>query len=420
MNRRRFLRSGLKCKVTLYVLLLVISIWSPWALGYENRAHASTRQDNLTPTKRVALYLIFVDASDSNKIKALNGITGAVDYSGSDAATVINAALSAMTSGGELFVKAGTYDLSSSIYLHNRQNILITGEGGSTILSASGTYEAVIYLLGSSNSTIQNLTINGDQSSYDVKGISLAASDHITISNVTVQNCLEGGILSYQGGYEKILNSRSLGNGAAGSQAGYGSGIDLDSSSFSLISGNVVASNYRIGIWATGTSATTYGYLITNNTVYDNGASPPTTAGIQVGTSNGAVNNSTISNNIVEYNQQVGIWLYKANGNLVTGNTIYHNGNAGISIHAATRNQIQENNVHQNGGWAGIIFDANSNNNLITGNQVNANVNYGMYFVDATNAGNIVENNYLSGNTASPAIAGTLTGSTITNNIGYP
>jgi parallel beta-helix repeat protein len=409
--------NGSKWKVTLYVLLAVISIWSPWALGYENRAHALTGQDNLTPTRRVALYVISVDG---NKIRALNGITGVVDYSGSDAATVINAALSAMTSGGELFLKAGTYSLSSPIYLPNRRNILITGEGNSTILSAAGKYEAVIYLLGTSNSTIQNLAINGNESSYDAKGISMAASDHVTVRNVVVQNCLEGGILSYQGGYHKILNSRIVGNGAAGSRSGFGSGIDLDSSSFSLISGNVVASNYNIGIWATGTSATTYGYLITNNTVYDNGAAPPTTAGIQLGTSTLTVYNSTISNNIVEYNHQDGIWLYQANGNLVTGNTVYHNGDTGISMHTATGNRIQGNNVDQNGGYAGIGLGVNSNNNLITGNNVSANTNYGIYFADATNAGNIIENNYFKDNGASPAIAGALTGSTIKDNTGYP
>jgi parallel beta-helix repeat protein len=370
-------------------------------------------QANLSPTSRVGLYVVSVDG---NKIEALNGITGVVDYSGSDAATVINAALSAMTSGGEIYLKAGTYALSSPIYLPNRRNILIAGEGNSTILSAAGKYEAVIYLLGTSNSTIQNLAINGNESSYDAKGISMAASDHVTVNNVVVQNCLEGGIMSYQGGYHKILNSRIVGNGATRSQAGFGSGIDFDSSSFSLISGNVVASNYNIGIWATGTSATTYGYLITNNTVYDNGAAPPTTAGIQLGTSTLTVYNSTISNNIVEYNHQDGIWLYQANGNLVTGNTVYHNGDTGISMHTATGNQIQANNVEQNEDAICILV--NSNNNLITGNQLNANRNYGID-LDATNTGNVIENNYFSDNGASPAIAGTLTGSTIINNIGY-
>jgi parallel beta-helix repeat protein len=373
--------NGLKWKVTLYVLLAVVSLWTPWAPGYENRADALTGQDNLAPTRRVALYLIFVDAGDSNKIKALNGITGVVDYSGPDAATVINAALSAMRNGGELFLKAGTYHLSSPIYLPNRWNILITGEGNSTILSASGTFQGVIYFLGSSNCTVRSLTIDGGMPTYTAEGITITSSKYITVEDVKIEHCLSDAISSYQAPYIIIRSSTIVNNGGPTSPAGFGDGIGLDTSSNSTITDNIIEGNYLNGIWITSTGASvSTGDVIEGNQVNYNAAAGGNWAGITIGTTTGVVNDTIIRNNVIGNNHALGIWCLYANKLNITGNHIFNNHDEGISLSHSSDDLVQGNDLEQNGGYAGIGVDVNSKNNLITGNQLNANRNYGLAF----------------------------------------
>jgi len=69
-------------------------------------------------------YIIF---KEDSKILARNGKTGAIAYSGTDAATVIQSAVDDLTNGGKTFIKTGTYEISSSINVKSK--ISIIGEG---------------------------------------------------------------------------------------------------------------------------------------------------------------------------------------------------------------------------------------------------------------------------------------------------
>jgi len=60
---------------------------------------------------------------------------GGTEYSGRDAATVIQQAIDALTSGGKVLIKAGTYDIASRIEL--KTDIALEGEGPGTILKAA-------------------------------------------------------------------------------------------------------------------------------------------------------------------------------------------------------------------------------------------------------------------------------------------
>ena len=80
-----------------------------------------------------ASYVIFTDGTT---IYARNGTTGAIDYSGTNAASVINSALSALTSGGKIFLKAATYEIGTTIYL--KDFITLSGENHyATVLKAT-------------------------------------------------------------------------------------------------------------------------------------------------------------------------------------------------------------------------------------------------------------------------------------------
>ena len=68
--------------------------------GTDHKPHWITSSDAIIDEAIAgADYIIFIDSNDSNKIKARNGFTGAIDYSGTDAATVINNAISNLAPG---------------------------------------------------------------------------------------------------------------------------------------------------------------------------------------------------------------------------------------------------------------------------------------------------------------------------------
>ena len=82
-----------------------------------------------------ASYIIY---KDGTTYYAQNGQTGVNDYSGTDASTVIQSAINALgTNGGKIFIKAGTYTLSTSIIFQKNQTIV--GEGVDVTILKMGT-----------------------------------------------------------------------------------------------------------------------------------------------------------------------------------------------------------------------------------------------------------------------------------------
>jgi len=89
-----------------------------------------------------ASYIIFQD--DAGRVYAKNGKTGMIEFSGTDAADVIQKAINALTSGGKILIKAGIYPIKSTINITSG-GIYIEGEctghsytNNPTVLKASG------------------------------------------------------------------------------------------------------------------------------------------------------------------------------------------------------------------------------------------------------------------------------------------
>lgn len=80
-------------------------------------------------------YVIFMDGTT---VKARNGTTGAIDYASNDASYVIN---SAITQGNNIYIKQGTYTLTSDIVMYNKKNAQIVSDGA--IINATGHRIAV-------------------------------------------------------------------------------------------------------------------------------------------------------------------------------------------------------------------------------------------------------------------------------------
>jgi len=77
-------------------------------------------------------YIIF---KDGKLYKAKNGMTGCIEFSGTDAATVIQSAFDALPhSGGRILAKAGTFSCGARIYPDQTKPQIFEGNGPATVL----------------------------------------------------------------------------------------------------------------------------------------------------------------------------------------------------------------------------------------------------------------------------------------------
>src|SRR5437879_1245059 len=96
-------------------------------------ASSNTRPSQGTQLS-TASYIIYYQ----DNFYAQNGTTGSIDYSGTDAATVIQAAIDILSNGGGLIVlRRGIYPLSDGIRLG--QGIHLLGEQGRILRVGDGT-----------------------------------------------------------------------------------------------------------------------------------------------------------------------------------------------------------------------------------------------------------------------------------------
>ena len=114
---------------------------------------------------------------ENGVVKAKNGSTGQIEFSGSDAATVIQSAINALTSGGKIFIKRGYYYLSSSLTIPSGAHpIILEGEGYSTQLKSQLGAEVVTLTINGRYSEIRNILLYA-QTSGDPHGIVLGNID---------------------------------------------------------------------------------------------------------------------------------------------------------------------------------------------------------------------------------------------------
>jgi len=109
-----------------------------------------------------ASYIIFQD--DAGRIYAKNGKTGQIEFFGTDASKVIQNAINALAGRGKIFIKIGSYNLSSPIQVSiSSGSITIEGEGPDTYLSRNfGGSDFMIKVMGSTGRgmfILKNLTL---------------------------------------------------------------------------------------------------------------------------------------------------------------------------------------------------------------------------------------------------------------------
>jgi len=322
---------------------------STLASKMSNPATASLNMNNYsltnvgTPFCSGVSYCIY---NQSGTIIAVNGTTQNVDFSGTDAYSVIQ---NSINNSNGIYIKGGRYIVN--VGLKVKTNTHIIGEGSATILNA-GT--GVATLITNFNTTTGNTRILLEKFKIDMgsQAFNQTGIDLINVTDSVVDNMI-------------IMN-------VSGSDANLGMGIAIgDGSMRNVVTNNMVYNytHYGIALYIS------YNNTISENNIYSGGRHG---IGIGGGDYNIVVNNQisgmlqdgiytdTRSNNVPEYNI--------ISGNIITN--IEDQNSVGNAINSWTGNNniISNNNIKNTYKHAVLI---KGNYNLIIGNSIlNASTNY--------------------------------------------
>ena len=126
-------------------------------------ARTTARAITTTQTTNGPSYIIFVDPVDPGMIKAKNGITGKIDFSGTDAAAVIQKTLDSLKNGGQILLAGGTYPISSTIQIRS-ENTVFSGTGKGTVLRMiNGANLDFLLRIAANFATVSDLTIDSNE-----------------------------------------------------------------------------------------------------------------------------------------------------------------------------------------------------------------------------------------------------------------
>jgi len=268
----------------------------------------------------------------------------------------IIAALTALpTTGGEIVILDGTYNITASINIP-KDNVSIRGSGNATTLKrmynstntdSGPTARGLITLNEKSGCKIQGLQIDGNKATYTVSynyGIYLSSSSNNTVTGNTCNNNSYG--ISLQSSSNNTVTGNTCNNSSYGIYL-------YSSSSDNTVTGNTCNNNNSYGIFLSSSSNNT----VTGNTCNNN------SYGIFLSSSS----NNTVTGNTCNNNSSYGIYLYSSSSdNTVTGNTCNNNSSDGIRLFSSSSDNTVTGNTCNNNSNGIFLFS--SSNNTVTGN----------------------------------------------------
>lgn len=316
-------------------------------------------------------------ASPSTVYVSAAGKAGAHDWSCRTAAySSIQAAVEAAPLWGTVVVCPGTYKTSvtvdRTVNLRGRWGAVIDAKGKPYGIGVAASWVTVSGLtVENASSTANNAPADGIITAGYIKGVPKAA-DHVTITGDTVKNNKGSGIDLNSTSYSVASHNVATGNGV-----GINVSNDLGAAaSHNRITGNTADDNPGgCGIvLADHTGAGVYDTVVSGNVADDNGLGSPSAPDASAGS--GII--------LAAGGTKGGVW-----NNLVTGNSFSGNGHGGVTIH-----------VHAKG--------LNFSGNAITWNWIGRNnlrtdthdlKTTGIYLADASPltikvTGNTIYNNY--------------------------
>ncbi|MEA1992968.1 MAG: right-handed parallel beta-helix repeat-containing protein [Euryarchaeota archaeon] len=271
---------------------------------------------------------------------------------GYDHFDTIGEGISAVATGGTVYVAAGTYNEHLGI---STKNLSLIGDGATvtTINGSSGGHPTITVSTGVTVN-ISNLTITG-ATGMNGNGIFYSNSSG-TVRNNTIMGNAQNGIYVFHCS-PTIRNNTITGNSA--------DGIYNNSNCDTIITDNVITGNTHSGIY-------NYSFcdpLITNNTITGN-------------THNGIYNFSScdplITNNTITGNTHNGIYNFSSCDPLITNNVIAGNTQSGIVNFQACNPMITNNTITGNTVDGIRNIGSSGCNPTITNNIVSSNISRGI------------------------------------------
>ncbi|MCX6821839.1 MAG: right-handed parallel beta-helix repeat-containing protein [Candidatus Aenigmarchaeota archaeon] len=339
-------------------------------------------------------YIVFTDGTN---IYARNGMTGEIEFQGTDATTIIQSTINSLgTNGGKIFIKEGTYLLTDTIYLNSR--IALDGVKGETELTlVDNVNKNVLSTITTNNNyyiTISNLKINGNKQNNPVglSGIYLWQTYFSRFENLQITNNKGHGInISASSGNKSDVNL--FVNNMINANDGDGIHFERYAYGQKVISNTIF--NNSIGIYVRDTAES----IFTNNAIWENVR----------GFYSNYLSRSIIEGNVIHDQRQDGIeisgsdgyesWSLVIVGNMIRGNSQESAGNYdGIRLTRMKNSEVHDNIID------GIINGVNYHR-------------YGIYEL-ATSFNNSIKNNYVKGSVTTSILS--LGSQTIVrNNYGY-
>jgi parallel beta-helix repeat protein len=363
-------------EITALVLLFLLLL-----TGYSNLTSNYNWESSTQNSENLAFAASYLIWTDSSTIYAKNGLTGIIDYSGRDAATVINKAITAThdEGGGLVFIKSGKYSISSSIIL--KSYVTLEGEGwgeqkAPTILRlADNVNDDVIKTPQQKNYhiTVRNLQIEGNNAHQTFgNGIMIYAADRSVIEFCMIKWCKDSGIFTSGYGGESCIQTivKNIFVYGCGKYQVYLSGTD------NLVQGVDLGHDYT----QDDTESALYLYW-THKSVVANSFFWGSKHGILIDQTNSVL----VTGCRVDYNRYDGIVLQYSSNNVIDGNEIVHNS-------------------QRSAGYADGIYMIGSetipcNNNTISNNFIGEDSDFQQYHRYAVNEeGPCCDNNCIIGN----------------------
>ena len=320
-------------------------------------------------------------ASVINKVVIVDGVHYSADGAG------IQAAINSLPStGGKVFIPAGTYNMTSTTTLSSYVTLEGAGPTSTILYLADGADDPVLYATSAEGIRITNLGIDGNDGGNtdpSCHGIYFNNVDYSEIDNVWVYDAEDNGIYHYSGTNSVISNNILESNTK---------GIRLNSSSNNnVVTGNISSSNSEYGIQL---------YNCDDNTITGNTFNSNSQQGIHFNSSD----DNTITGNTVNNNSRNGAYFGSCNNNSITGNTFNSNSYRGISLDNSSSNTISGNTIYDNGEsdtYDGIYLNDDCDNNLISSNRIYDSQGsgswYGINVEDANEDNNYIVGNEISG-----------------------
>ena len=147
---------------------------------------AQNRTDVLAYPEQAVSYTVFTDGTN---YFMKNGTTGNIDFSSTNASKIINWAIGNLTSGGRVFVKAGSYNVSMNVVVGSNVEVVGEGKGSTLFLGVNQSNQQLFYGLNIENVTLRSLHLSGKNTNNTNEfGVYFINSSNIKIQECSFEN----------------------------------------------------------------------------------------------------------------------------------------------------------------------------------------------------------------------------------------